>query len=89
MERYWKENHTLPVCSSKIKVFKEGQIRWNDMKPSFLNKSSKYHSCINLLIIDRAGLDIGIHTITNVKTSKPFEKNLERISCNSKYVCGK
>jgi hypothetical protein len=33
MERFWKENHTLPVCSSKLKVFKEGLTRWNDMKP--------------------------------------------------------
>ena len=39
LERYAKENPTLPICASKIRIFKEGQMRWNEIKPSFLNKS--------------------------------------------------
>jgi len=42
IERYSKENPTLPVGASKIRIFKEGQIRWNDIKSSFLNQLSKY-----------------------------------------------
>lgn len=38
LERYAKENPTLPICASKIRIFKEGQMRWNEIKPSFLNK---------------------------------------------------
>lgn len=36
MERYSKENPTLPVGAGKIRVFKEGPVRWNDVK--FLNQ---------------------------------------------------
>lgn len=37
VERYSKENPTLPVGTSKIRIFKEGQVRWNDIK--FLNQA--------------------------------------------------
>lgn len=37
VERYSKENPTLPVGASKIRIFKEGQVRWNDIK--FLNQA--------------------------------------------------
>lgn len=37
IERYSKENPTLPIGTSKNRVFKEGQIRWNEIKSSFLN----------------------------------------------------
>jgi hypothetical protein len=39
MERYSKENPTLPVGAGKIRVFKEGPVRWGDVK--FLNQGSK------------------------------------------------
>lgn len=39
IERYSKENPTIPVGTSKSRVFKEGQIRWNDIKRSFLDQS--------------------------------------------------
>jgi len=65
IERYSKENPTLPVGASKIRIFKEGQIRWNDIKSSFLNQQSKSKSNLRLFnllmhllfILFRARLD--------------------------------
>ena len=39
IERYSKENPTLPVGTGKTRVFKEGQIRWSDIKSPFLNQA--------------------------------------------------
>ena len=42
IQRFFRDNSTLPVGPSKIRIFKEGQgIRWNDIKTSFLNQQSK------------------------------------------------
>jgi hypothetical protein len=39
LERHFKENPTLPVTKDKNKIFKEGHIKWSDIKlKSFLNQ---------------------------------------------------
>tara|TARA_B110000285_G_C14986641_1_gene544172 strand:- start:69 stop:320 length:252 start_codon:yes stop_codon:yes gene_type:complete len=38
IERYSKENPTLPVGAGKNRVFKEGQLRWPELKSGFLNQ---------------------------------------------------
>jgi hypothetical protein len=48
VERYHKENPSLPIATSKSRVFREGNVRWNEIKSSFLNQSSKL---INLMIV--------------------------------------
>ena len=47
IERYYKENPTLPITNSKNRIFKEGMVRWNDIKSSFLNQQSKCFSNVS------------------------------------------
>mmetsp|Transcript_11513 Transcript_11513/g.19472 ORF Transcript_11513/g.19472 Transcript_11513/m.19472 type:complete len:311 (-) Transcript_11513:529-1461(-) len=40
LERYLKENYTLPVGGNdKTRIFKEGQINWNEIKSNVLNQN--------------------------------------------------
>ena len=67
IERYSKENPTLPVGASKIRIFKEGQIRWNDIKSSFLNQQSKSKSnlCLFSLLMHLFLYYLELDWITN------------------------
>lgn len=38
IDKYQKDNHTLPICSNRFRIFKEGHIKWNEIKTNFLNK---------------------------------------------------
>jgi hypothetical protein len=43
IDRYYKENPSLPIGgNNKSRIFKEGHVRWNEIKSSFLNQQSKY-----------------------------------------------
>ena len=54
IKRFTKENPTLPMGPSKMRIFRESpNIRWNDIKPTLLNQQSKFVSILaNLLFRD-------------------------------------
>ena len=58
IDRYYKENPTLPIGTNKSRIFKEGHIRWNEIKSSFINQQSKFFYD---LILFRNRLDHKLH----------------------------
>lgn len=46
-EKFTKENPSLPITSQKVRLFKEGQVSWNELKQNFLTKQSKLPVALN------------------------------------------
>lgn len=61
IERYTKENATLPVGANRLKIFREGPLKWQEIAgANVLNQKSKFiseYSFLTVYLNFRAGLD--------------------------------